>query len=162
MTRALAASLGLEVLELDALRHQPGWVPMPDEECRSRVAAFTAGERWIVDGNYFDVVTRDLVWPRADAIVWLDLPRSLVIRRLLRRTLRRAFRREVLGNGNREQLRNIFRLDDRNIVRYAWTSQGERRARFEEGLVGLDAELARLRTPTAVKAFLRGVQEGGE
>ena len=114
MTRALAASLGLKVLELDALRHQPGWVPMPDEECRSRVAAFTAGERWIVDGN------------------------------------------------NREQLRNIFRLDDRNIVRYAWTSQGERRARFEEGLVGLDAELARLRTPTAVKAFLRGVQEGGE
>ena len=71
---ALAKRLGTEFLELDSVFHQPGWVPLPDEEFRRRVGDAVAGERWVVDGNYSSKV-RDIVWARADTVVWLDLPK---------------------------------------------------------------------------------------
>ena len=123
VARALAAALDVPVLELDGL----------GDDLRTRVDEFTARGAWVVEGNDFEMATRDVVWPRADAIVWLDLPRSLIVRRLFSRALRR---------------------DGRAAIRDAWTMHAERRERFEEGLIGLDAELARLRSPAAVKKFL--------
>ena len=43
LSRALAAAIGTECLELDSVFHQPGWVPLPREEFRRRVAAAVAG-----------------------------------------------------------------------------------------------------------------------
>ena len=51
LARALAGALDAEFLELDSVFHQPGWVPLPREEFRRRVAAAVAGERWVIDGN---------------------------------------------------------------------------------------------------------------
>lgn len=51
-------------------------------------------------GNYGRV--RDLLWPRADTIVWLDYAFPLVLGRLTARTVRRAVTGEILWNGNRE------------------------------------------------------------
>ena len=60
-----------------------------------------AGDGWVVDGNYS--VVRDLVWDRADTVVWLDLPRLVVVRRITTRSIRRVVWREELWNGNRER-----------------------------------------------------------
>ena len=49
LARALAGALGADFLELDSVYHQAGWVPLPDEEYRARVARVVAGERWVVD-----------------------------------------------------------------------------------------------------------------
>src|ERR1700687_4971827 len=57
---------------------------------------------WVGAGTYGAV--RDLLWPRADTIVWLDSPLPLVLGRLAARTLRRGITREVLWSGNRENL----------------------------------------------------------
>ena len=72
----LAEQLGVPHTELDAINHQPNWTPLPHEEFRRRVTEITAGAQWVVDGNYSTV--RDIVWDRADTVVWLDLPRGLV------------------------------------------------------------------------------------
>ena len=48
--------------------------------------------RWAVDGNYSAV--RDIVWGRADTLVWLDYPFPVVMRQLTRRTLKRGLGRE--------------------------------------------------------------------
>ena len=44
--------------------------------------AAVTGERWVIDGNYTSQV-KDLVWARADTVVWLDLPRRTVMRRII-------------------------------------------------------------------------------
>ena len=106
LARSLAAGLGADFLELDSVNHQADWVPLPTAEFRRRVAAVVAGERWVIDGNYSTV--RDIVWARADTVVWLDLPRRTVMRRIVWRTLRRVAGRAELWNGNRERWHNLF------------------------------------------------------
>jgi adenylate kinase family enzyme len=91
--RKLAASLGVPFVELDAIFHQPDWVELPRDDFREQVSAALAAPGWVVDGNYSAV--RDLVWDQADTVVWLDLPRRLVMRRVILRTLRREKPRPV-------------------------------------------------------------------
>jgi adenylate kinase family enzyme len=111
---SLARLLGADFLELDSLQHQADWTPLPTPEFRVRVAAVAEGERWVIDGNYSRV--QDIVWARADTVVWLDLPRRTVMRRVIWRTLRRVGGRVELWNGNRERWRNFFALDKEESV----------------------------------------------
>jgi len=127
--RRLAASLDVPFIELDAIFHQSGWRELPRDEFRTRVSEVIAQEGWVVDGNYSTV--QDLVWPRADTVVWLDLPRPVVVRRVATRTLRRALTRERLWNDNREPLTNFYRLDpEKNIIRWAWVKHAEYLERY--------------------------------
>lgn len=120
----LAAILGVPHLELDAVQHQPGWVPLPPDEFRGVVAARVAADGWVTDGNYSAV--RPLVWARADTVVWLDLPRRTVMRQLVWRTFRRVAGRVELWNGNREHWRNFFSLDPkRSVIAWAWLKHAE-------------------------------------
>ncbi len=115
----LAERIGLARVELDAIFHQPGWTPLGTDAFRDEVARATAGDRWVVDGNYRQV--RDLVWGRADLIVVLDRPRWVVIGQLVARSVRRAAVRRELWNGNRESFRNLLSTDaDRNVVLWSW------------------------------------------
>ena len=109
----IARRLGAPHLELDSVFHQPGWEPLPEQQFRTRVAEFVAGDRWVVDGNYS--IVQDLVWRRADTVVWLDPPRSQVMRRIIRRTLRRVISRAELWNGNRESWSNLLRADPTSL-----------------------------------------------
>ena len=52
--------------------------------------------------------TIDLTWPRADTIVWLDLPLPIVLYRSVRRTVVRTVTKEVVCNGNTEKLRSLL------------------------------------------------------
>ena len=76
LARRLADGLGVDFVELDALFWGPGWAPSAPAAFRARVEAATAGPAWVVAGNYGAV--RDLLWPRADTIVWLDYAFPLV------------------------------------------------------------------------------------
>lgn len=134
LARRIAEELSVPHVELDAIFHQAGWTPLPRDEFRSRVDAATAGEAWVVDGNYSAV--RDIVWERADTVVWLDLPRRTVMRQLTLRTLRRAVTREELWNTNREPLANFLRWDpEQSILRWAWTRHQPNRERYAAAMV---------------------------
>ena len=157
---ALAARLGVDFLELDSVFHQPGWVPLPREEFRERVAVAVAGERWVIDGNYSMV--RDLVWARADTVVWLDLPKRTVMRQVIWRSFRRAAARVELWNGNRERWRNFFALDkEESIISWTWQTHATTRAKFEAAMGdpgNSHLEFVRLTTPAAVRRFLRSAE----
>jgi len=134
LARQLERRLGLARLELDSLLHQPGWQALPQETFRERVEAFVGThERWVVDGNYSTV--RDLVWLHADTLLWLDLPRPVVMLSLLRRTLGRALTREVLWNGNRERWDQFLSLDpERSVIAWSYTRHYPLRAEYEAAL----------------------------
>ena len=103
MAQRASEILGVPYVELDALHWtRPNWELPPIEEFRARVEAATTGDAWVVAGNYSGA--RDIVWSRADTVLWLDLPILQCTKRVLARTLRRGWRREVLWAGNRESL----------------------------------------------------------
>src|SRR5690242_20026159 len=55
---------------------------------REHTSAVIAADSWVVDGNKHAV--RDLVWPRADTLVWLDCPLIISLWGLGKRALWRA------------------------------------------------------------------------
>src|SRR5437763_151832 len=76
MARWISRLLALPYYEVDALCHGPGWTQRPTFVADVQVA--TAGDSWVVDSDEYPEI-RDLVWSRADTLVWLDMPRSVVV-----------------------------------------------------------------------------------
>ncbi len=153
----LASRLGAPFLELDSVYHQAGWVPLPAGEYQARVAEVAAGDGWVIDGNYSAV--RDVVWARADTVVWLDLPRRTVMRRIIWRTQRRIAGRAELWNGNRERWQNFFSLDPQeSVIMWAWHRHAAYRARYAAAAADPangHLRFVRLNSPAAVREFLR-------
>jgi adenylate kinase family enzyme len=132
----LARRLGVAHVELDAIFHLADWQDMPEDDFRARVLTEIAADSWVIDGNYAAV--RELVWERADTVVWLDLPRHLVMRRVIWRTLSRMVLRRRLWHGNRERLRNLLSTDpQRSIILWSWTKHGEYRRRYAAAMVDI-------------------------
>jgi adenylate kinase family enzyme len=160
IAKALGTALNAPHLELDSVFHQPGWVPSEADEFRRRVTEFVAAERWVADGNYSTV--QDLVWARADTVVWPDLPRYRVMQRVIRRTLRRMALRTELWNGNRERWANLLRLDPmESVIAWAWTRHHVVRQRYERAMsdpANAHLTFVRLRTPGEVAALITRVR----
>jgi adenylate kinase family enzyme len=126
----LAERLEVPHIELDAMYHQAGWEPTPRDELRASLLPLIEGDRWIVDGNYGSLV-QDLVWDRADTIVWVDPPRPAVMAAVTRRTLGRMVRRTELWNGNRERFRYLLTpRPEENIILWTWTRFAHYRDRY--------------------------------
>ena len=123
----LAQHLGLNHVVLDAVHWGPGWAPTPREVLRDRVAEALAGDAWVTDGNYGAV--RDIVWTRADTLVWLDYALPVVMGRVTWRTFRRSLLGEELWNGNRERLRTaVFSRD--SIIWWALSTYRRRKREY--------------------------------
>lgn len=153
LCRAVAARLGLPHTEIDALHHGPGWVPRPT--FLDDVGALVAEQRWVAEYQYGSA--RPLLLARADLLVWLDLPRTTVLRQVSGRTLRRWWTGEVLWNGNVEQPPWRILTDPDHIVRWAWrthhkvTPRAHEAARREPPLV-----VVRLRSRAEITRWLHG------
>lgn len=131
--RRLAAALDSPFVELDAVFHQPNWGELDRDEFRRRTADAITPDRWVVDGNFPAV--RDLVWTEADAVIWLDLPRDVVMRRILWRSARRVITRERLWAGNRECVRDLFSMDpNRSLIRWAWIKHSEYASEYSRAM----------------------------
>jgi adenylate kinase family enzyme len=108
---------------------------MPDAQFLGVVSEFVEQVGWVVDGNYFSIVTGPAVWPVADTVIWIDPPRAAVLRQVVWRTIRRGACRTTLWNGNRESLRNAIRWDPyKSVIRWSWTSYEGVRQRYETAM----------------------------
>jgi adenylate kinase family enzyme len=156
VARRAAAIIGGRHIELDALYHEPGWVPAESEVFRARVRAAIAGHpRWVTDGPYRSYVW-DITWPAADEIVWLDLPVWQTYSRLVRRQLTRRMRNEVLWNGNRESLRAMLFSRD-SLLWFAIKHRNKYRETYPEAFNAphlAHVRVSRLRRQRDVDAWL--------
>lgn len=156
--RALARTLDVPHLEMDSVMHAGGWNATPDDEFRRILGDFASQERWVMDGNYTSHGSREAVWPRADTVVWSDVPRRVVMSRVIRRTLRRTLTQEELWDGVREPIANLYKFDPyENIVVWAWTRFDHVRNKYERAMTDgswSHATVYRLRSKSEIEHFL--------
>jgi adenylate kinase family enzyme len=137
--------------EIDALFHHAGWTPNPRFE--DEVRELVAGDAWVTELQY--PTARPLLAARAQLLVWLDLPRRVVLPRIVRRTVSRSLRRTELWNGNVEAPLRTFFTDPEHIVRYSMQTHGLQATRVREALrANPGLRLVRLRTARDTARFL--------
>jgi adenylate kinase family enzyme len=162
LAEALAHRIGAEFIELDALHWEPGWREAPPNVFRQRVQEAVAAPAWVIAGNYRAV--RDITWPLAEAILWLDYPLWTIFRRLLWRTLRRWWMQELLWGTNRENLWVHLKLwSDDSLFHWLFKTYW-RRKREIPALLALPeyAHLSffRFENPQEAQAWLDGLLMG--
>jgi len=156
----IAGALGAPHFELDYYRFRPNWVETPNDEFRESVREALRGERWVADGNYG--LARDVIWPRATMLVWLDYPIYVVMWRLFWRTLGRGVLRKELWHGNREKLWWHFVTRD-SLFLWALKTHWFRRRQIPSQLERPEhghLELVHLRSPGAAREWMREIVQG--
>lgn len=157
LARQLAERFGVCHVELDELHWEANWVQATTEVFRARVAEATAGDGWVVDGNYQK--THDITWSRATMIVWLDYSLPLILWRLGLRILRRSVTRERLWNGNQENLWNhLFKKD--SLILWAFHTYKRRQRYYAAAMEKWGSEgmeTLRFGEPRETERWLRGL-----
>jgi adenylate kinase family enzyme len=157
--RRIGEIIGAPHVELDALHWESNWTEADTETFRRRIVEATAGERWVVDGNY--AKGRDLVWPRAELIVWLDYSIARIFRHLFFRTTRRIVTQEELWAGNRERFRTGF-LSRESLFVWALQTHWKKRKTYPKEFASPElahVRIVRLRSARATNAFLGAFPE---
>ncbi|MEJ8662316.1 adenylate kinase [Streptomyces sp. MS1.AVA.4] len=155
----LSVQLGYPHTDLDDLLFIPGG-PLPLEEFRRQAAEITRRDEWIVEGNYSKLA--DVVWHRADVLVWLDFPLALIVYRIVRRSLRQLAGRDDSAQAKRLTWRTAF-FSRRSLLRTAirkYQTNRPRYARQVSETAGLGVEIVRLRSPRDVDRWKRKTAKG--
>lgn len=153
--RTLARRLGIPFHELDFHFWGPDWTPVDGEAFQATVRELASGEAWVIDGNYS--LARELVWDRADTVIWLDLPRLQVLLQVAWRMLSRAVLRRELWHGNRERLRETFGRS--SIVLWSWNQHPRHRRTLPQAMGDerwARLRFVRLRSHRQARRFLAG------
>ena len=155
LARRLAAELGVPHVELDSLYFGPGFTTVPIETLRERTRAAVSAPRWVADGN--KAAVRDLVWQRADTIIWLDYPLWVSLSRLAGRARRRttALRAEAAATGSSRSLPRQMMAAGRGVLTALGSHRGQRRE-FPRLLAAPEHQhlaLVRLRSPRQAQAW---------
>lgn len=104
----------------------PGWKLRERSEIRSMIADAVQEDRWIMDGTGH--ATLDLRLPRADALIWVRLPRLLCIMRVILRRIRYTGRsRPEMAEGCPEKI-------DLEFLRYIWNFEKKQALDIIDGL----------------------------
>ncbi len=123
----LANLINSPYIELDSLHWLPDWQERPDSEFRQLVQREVDKNCWVIDGNY--AVARDLLWPKATTIIWLNHSFARVFYRAIRRSIIRATTKQVLFAGNIETFKQSFCSKD-SIIWWVLTTYHAKRRNY--------------------------------
>lgn len=126
LAKQISQLLTIPDIELDYLHWEPNWVEVPNDVMRQRVSQALSGNSWVVDGNYS--IVRDIVWGKADTIVWLDYSFPVVMSRVLWRTFQRLVKQQEVCNGNRETWKTTIRRD--SVILWALQTYHKNRRQY--------------------------------
>jgi hypothetical protein len=161
LARQLSAALAVPHVELDALFFGPNFTTVPLPVLRERTNAAIAGESWVTDGNKSTV--RDLVWPRADTVVWLDYPLAVSLWRLGKRALwRTSVLRQQAEDGEKGALPGQLFAATKAVLTALRSHMGQRREypRMFAKPENQHLAVVRLRSPAATRRWLARVVPG--
>ena len=154
-SKRISEALNLPVIHLDALYWRAGWHPTPSDEWDGIVEEVTSGPSWIMDGNYGRTLERRL--ERADAVIFLDLPRLVCLWRVLVRRFHYSGRsRPSMAPGCPERVTWEF-------GHWIWTYGKRRRPGILARLRAVESEkrVVILRSAREVREYLSGLETDG-
>jgi predicted kinase len=161
LARDLSSALGVPHVELDSLYFGPDFSRAPLSLLRERTSAAIAGDRWVTDGNKRAV--RDLVWPRADTIIWLDYPFYVSLWRLAKRARTRtlALSAQAAHTDRRAGLPKQMLAAATGVLTALRSHRGQRRQypRMFAQPANQHLAVARLRSPRAARQWIARVTE---
>ena len=162
LARELAAVIGVPHVELDALYFGPNFSTVPLSVLRDRTSAAIAGDRWVTDGNKSAV--RDLVWPRANTVIWLDYPLVVCLWRLGKRAVWRTsvLKTQAAETGGKTRLPRQVLLAAKGVLTALRSHKGQRREypRMFAEQENQHLTVVRLRSPHATRRWLAQVPRG--
>lgn len=127
----LAAAQGVDFIELDLINWRPNWYDRarqePDafvKDVRDRISQ----DDWVATGSYS--LVRPMMWSRATHLVYLDLPRALVMAQVIKRSFQNALSQRDVFPGCRESFKSM--LSPEHPIRWAWDTYERRRETFRK------------------------------
>jgi len=162
LAERLAKRFDLHYIDLDALHWEPNWTEAPLEVFRERVSSATQAPGWVVAGNYHTV--RDLIWPNAEAAIWLDYSLPRIFWQLTRRTFTRWWHNELLWGTNRENLWMHFKLwSDESLYHWLFKTYWSRKREYPVSLSQPEHQhlkLIRFKHPSETEEWLNTINQG--
>ncbi len=152
LAKTLSADLGLPHTDLDDLLFTPHG-PLSLDEFRRQAGEITQRDEWIVEGNFSKLA--DVVWHRADTLVWLDFPLPLILYRITRRSLRQLAGRDTSAQARRLTWSKAF-FARRSLLRTAvrkYRANRPRYARQASETAERGVEVVRLRSPRELREW---------
>ncbi len=156
--RRLGELTGIEVTHLDCLYWRPNWVEAPPVEFSAAQQQVVQNDQWIIEGNYTGTFT--IREPHADTIIYLELPLSVCLYRVLKRRVQfHGKTRNDVGEGCKEKV-------DKAFLKFILTTYGARKKTMIERMrrYAEDGKTVHyLKTPAQIEGFLatynRGMKE---
>ncbi|MFF2852940.1 adenylate kinase [Streptomyces sp. NPDC058001] len=159
LARWLSVQLGHPHTDLDDILFTPDGA-LPLDEFRRQAGEITRRDEWIVEGNFSKL--SDVVWHRADVLVWLDFPLPLIVYRIVRRSLRQLAGRDDSAQARRLTWSTAF-FSRRSLLRTAirkYRTNRPRYARQVSETADLGVQVVRLRSPRDVQRWKRETAKG--
>ena len=152
-SRRLGEILDIDVIHIDKIYWQPGWIEPAKDEWNARLREVLSGDSWIIDGNYGGTLEMRLA--AADTAIFLDTSRLLCIWRVIRRVI--TFR-----NGSRPDMADgCDEHFDWKFLAWIWQYPKRSRPRIEKILRDTETgkTVIRLRSRDEIAAFLQSADK---
>ncbi len=151
LAKRISICLNLPFFPSDPFYWEPGWKPAPADKVFQQVRDVTFCESWILDGNFDEY--HEFVWGQADCIVWLDYPRSVILKQVSIRNFRWLLTHEPVWSGNRMTLRRAI-----SGIRHALRSYPMKKKNYPCWLAELSGtSWYRFRTKQDTEAWLKSI-----
>lgn len=150
--RRLHRATNLPLIHLDRLYWKPNWVETTDKaEWKRTIETALQGDSWILDGNYSG--TLEMRLEKCDTAIFLDLPRTLCVYRILKRVaLYKKGSRPDMADGCDEQF-------DWEFLKFVWNFPTRSKPKVEALLnrFGLEKTIFRLRSKKEIEDFFENL-----
>lgn len=129
LAKQLGEHLNLQAIEMDYYHFTHNWVEVSDETFFNSIDLLTQQSGWIADGNYG--ILRNMLWKRAEVLIWLRFPFFFTFRRLFVRSMDRVFSQKPLWHGNKESFYNTF-FTKNSIFYWFFKTYRQRNRQYEQ------------------------------
>ncbi len=153
LANILSSSLNLPHIELDTFLYHENGTKKDPELFRKEIKQATKQDSWITEGVSYKMA--DIVWSRADIVIWMDPPLYMLYYRVLKRTLKRLLKNEPLPSGHPSSLKRELGKQGvlRNLRKIYKNIHKKYPKQFEE--IGTDnLNMVHIKTKRELETFL--------